>query len=73
MKSLRKEIEADKEKSNARVAKRAERKAKKKLSAAKLSKYKFDEPDKEVQITEELTGSLRLLKVILQTVDYASI
>lgn len=62
LKSVKSSLKEEEAKIDQRVARRRERKAAKLGGAAKLSRQTFEEPEKDVNLSEELGGSLRLLK-----------
>lgn len=61
--SIKSEIKKEQKKSELRQNKRVQQKIDKMYNPKTLSKYKYEAPDIEVNLTEELSGSLRTLKV----------
>lgn len=61
--SLKSEIKKEQELTKERMKKRFERKVEKLYNPKTLSCHKYQPPDIEVNLTEEITGSLRNLKV----------
>jgi len=62
LKSIKKELKAGEEATAQKQAKKEQKKAEKALQAGTLSNYKFEEPDLDLKLSEELTGNLRNLK-----------
>jgi len=62
IKSMRKELKAAEHLTKQRQAKKAEEKEEKMRNPIQLSKYKYDAPDIEIKLSDELTGNLRNLK-----------
>lgn len=52
------------------MKKRCERKIENMYNPRTLSSYKYEAPDIEVNLTEEITGSLRKLKVFFWKIEY---
>lgn len=62
LKSMRKELRAADEATKVRQAKNEEKKIEKMKNPIQLSKYKYEAPELEIKLSEELTGKLRNLK-----------
>ena len=62
IKSLRKELEAKEKESIERQKRKSQRIIDKLYKPKQMSRYSYDEPDVELNLSEELTGSLRSLK-----------
>jgi len=62
LKSIKKQLKAEEDQLKGNKARRVQRKANKLQQAAKLSNFKFEEPDVDLKLSEELTGNLRNLK-----------
>jgi len=62
IKSMRKALKAAELLTKQRQAKKAEEKKEKMRNPIQLSKYKYDAPDIEIKLSDELTGNLRNLK-----------
>lgn len=62
MKSIRREIRKSEERSSKRVEQRKKDKEAKLTKPAILGRYKYEEPPVEVNLSDEIVGSLRGLK-----------
>lgn len=62
LRSIRREIRKAEERSQQRAEKRQKEKEAKLLKPAVLGRYKYEDPPVEVNLSEEITGSLRELK-----------
>jgi nucleolar protein 53 len=60
--SFKKEISEAEAKTAERQKKRAEKAEQKRLAPTQLSNYKYQAPDLEVKLSDELTGNLRNLR-----------
>ncbi len=67
MKSIRKEIDKETNEHKQRQEKRMiEYENKEKYETKKFGRYKFEEPDLDLNLSDEITGNLRTMKVIKQ-------
>lgn len=62
LKSMKKELHAQTEQTKRRQARKEERRVEKMKNPIALSKYKYEAPEIEIKLSEELTGNLRNLK-----------
>jgi len=62
LKSIKKALAAEEDEVEANKVKKAKTKEEKLTKAATLSNYKFEEPEVDIKLSEELTGNLRNLK-----------
>ena len=62
LKSIRKELKSEETKVAANMSKRKAEAEQKLLGPQKLSNYKYEAPDLEIKLSDELTGNLRTLK-----------
>merc|ERR1739846_184804 len=62
LKSIRKELKSEETKVAANMSKRKAEAEQKLLGPQKLSNYKYEAPDLEIKLSDELTGNLRRLK-----------
>lgn len=66
LKSIKKEINVEeKEREDKKLIKDLEEKHRELFSTKRLGKLKFEEPELDLKLSEEITGNLRTLKVIL--------
>ena len=62
MRSIRREIREEEKRQAERIEKRKEEKVAKLSKPAVLGRYKYEEPPVEVNMSDEIAGSLRSLK-----------
>ena len=62
LKSMKRMISAQEQRTRLRQAKKAEMKAEKRKTASRLSAHVYEEPEQELKLGEELTGDLRSLR-----------